>query len=643
MNDGGKCCKGSMSKITILLSLALFVTGCQVQAAATLPTLAVLPSVTPALEVEPALRPLAFWQVVDGALLAADQVDQWRFAARANDPIALDTLGAVNLVLQAPDGSILGTGTEIKLVLPVDGDYTVSVQAVDGPVDRYQLELAYTDRPNPADVTATAPPVTIAVPTPTPPYSDLGLFIASLDNGEMFSETFLNGPVQPHIYTFEGRVGDYLTASMMRVAGALDPTLMLYGPDGVALAVDHNTGSDGAALLRNVVLPQDGLYSLQASGGNAPGNYQITLNSDTRPVPVTPTIIAPPTATASPQPITTALATAIPDLPLAPQIAVAGSLLRGGDVDRYPIVVSSGDVVTIGLRKLEPGSPWLPQLELYNPLGELVSSANFRNTNSAGDLLLPLLNITQDGTYSLFVTAERNTYGDYVLAYGQGANYQDVPHGPALADVPYDGSVAWRGLRDFWTVALNQGDIITVAASPTNNAFDPVIELMGPDGALVASDDNSGGYPNALMSDVTAPSTGLYRLYVSGSSGSSTGPYRLIWRYVNAAPTPTYEAPRILLFTIEDEVVQGEYQFYPFQGVAGQRVRIKVNGDLSGDFDPVAALIGPDGNVVAEADDVDGSLNPQFSVDLPASGTYQVRVNGYLSGGPFDLVVERLF
>jgi hypothetical protein len=60
-------------------------------------------------------------------------------------------------------------------------------------------------------------------------------------------------------------------------------------------------------------------------------------------------------------------------------------------------------------------------------------------------------------------------------------------------------------------------------------------------------------------------------------------------------------------------------------------------------FDPVAALIGPDNTILIEADDTNGDLNPRFLYELPADGVYNIRVNGYLAGGAFTLIVEELF
>lgn len=625
-----------------LLLLMLIIAGCRVQAEPLLPTLAVLPTIAPTLPADEGPEALDFWQITSGTLTSAAQIDRWQFAALAGDPIRLTSLGAVNLILQSSDGSTLGTGASIEVDLPADGDYTVLVQLLEGQSGRYQMELAYTDRPNPAQFTVTPPPVTVAVPTPTPPYSDLGLFVAQLGNDEAFTKSFLNGPVQPHVYTFEGQAGDYVTAQMLRLSGTVDPALTLYGPGGDALALDHNSGGNRTALLRNIPLSQAGLYSLQAEGGDAPGDYQIQLTLGAQPVPVTPTIVAPPTATPFAI-LDTQMMTAVPDEPLVPNQPVIGSLLRAGDVNRHPLVAEAGDVVTVGVRKFLPEATLFPVVEVYSPVGELVGAASGRSSNTGGNALLSLLTLPETGTYSVFVTAEGNSSGDYVISYGEGVNYEDTPRGPAEADTPYDGQIARRGMRDSWTLMLSAGDVITVAASPTNNALDPVLELYAPDGSLVASDDNSGGFPNALIGEAQAPVSGAYTLLVSGSSGSSMGPYRLIWRYINVAPTPTYDPPRILLFTVEDAVAEGQYGFYPFQGVAGQQVRIHVIGQVASGFDPVAALIGPDGSVIAEGDDSDGTLNPRFTTTLPSDGTYQVRVNGYLSGGPFELIVERLF
>jgi hypothetical protein len=131
----------------------------------------------------------------------------------------------------------------------------------------------------------------------------------------------------------------------------------------------------------------------------------------------------------------------------------------------------------------------------------------------------------------------------------------------------------------------------------------------------------------------------LYRLRVTPVNAATSGPYTLVWRYVNIAPTATQPAATIPILDFDDFAPENEYLFYPFQGLAGQQVLVRVVALPGSTLDPVAAVLGPDGSVIAEQDDREGSLNPRFFVELPEDGTYTVRVNGYLSSGPFQLNV----
>jgi hypothetical protein len=230
--------------------------------------------------------------------------------------------------------------------------------------------------------------------------------------------------------------------------------------------------------------------------------------------------------------------------------------------------------------------------------------------------------------------------GDYSVSYGAGPSRENTLRGLTEADGVYNGEVLRRGMRDVWSLELNAGDIITATVSPSTTTLDPLLELVAPDGSLVATDDNSGGGRNPLINSAYAPVTGVYRLRVTPVNAATSGPYTLIWRYVNTAPTPTPVPATIPILDYDDFVADNTYQFYPFQGRAGQQVVIRVNAQAGSTLDPVAALLGPDGAVIAEGDDSDGGLNPRIVAALPSNGTYTVRVNGYLSGGPFQLLVD---
>ncbi len=65
-------------------------------------------------------------------------------------------------------------------------------------------------------------------------------------------------------WTFEGTEGDSVTISMVGV-GDMDTYLELYGPDGIVLMADDDSGGNSAALIADYVLPGPG--STASSGG----------------------------------------------------------------------------------------------------------------------------------------------------------------------------------------------------------------------------------------------------------------------------------------------------------------------------------------------------------------------------------------
>jgi hypothetical protein len=595
---------------------------------------------TPPLPTLASIQILDFWEPVSGTLASAEDVQEWRFVGQAGDAIRLRAIGEqadVTLTLQTADGLTLTQGDSLEVTLPASGTYTVLVQ---GGAGGYQLGLGYTDRPNPNERIPTPIPEVVGVPTPTPPYSNLGTYIGSLEAGQTLGATF-SQPDERHVYIFNGQAGEYVTIQMGRVSGTVDPILTLYTPQGNAMATDDNSGGNRAAAIRNITLPEDGVYSIAAEGDGLPGSYWISLAVGEILLPVTPTVKIP-TATPHMETLTPPIPTAVMGNRLEDHVVVAQEVLEPGEFDRFPIFAAAGEFLTIGVspRGL---SQFEPYVEIYGPTGELVASASSQDGIAIRDALIPMMPVPLTGVYVVFVKGLNDTStGDYLISYGVGPSRENVLRGLTEPDTVYNGDIAKRGLRDVWSLYLNAGDIITVAVSPTSNTLDPFVELVGPDGSLAAMDDNGGGGRSALISSAHAPVSGLYRLRVTPVNAASFGPYTLVWRYVNVAPTPTLPPATIPILDYDDFVPENTYLFYPFQGRAGQQVLVRVFAQPGSSLDPVAAVLGPDGTIIAEQDDREGNLNPRFYVTLPEDGTYTVRVNGYLSSGPFQLLVDLL-
>jgi hypothetical protein len=582
---------------------------------------------------------LQFWQPVTAAL-GAGETHLWQFVGGQGDSISLRVTGpagTATLTLLASDGLRLGTGRAVQVTLPASGVYTVQVQAgIEAAA--YTLGLGYTDRPNPADTTPTPLPQVVGIPTPTPPYNaTLGTFSGRITSGETRTGTLADAAEQ-HVYTFEGVAGTFVTIRMGRTAGAIDPLIALHDPQGRFIALDDNSGGGREALLRNIYLFEAGTYSIQAGGAGFPGSYTLSLLAAAQPFPVTPVIIAPNPPTATPEILTPTLAAIYDNATLEDHVPVSGQVNSPGDFARFLVYANAGETITISAQPA-PGSNIAPQLELVNPSGERVAAASAGEGGVALIQSYPVTT-TEDSAYQVFVTAG-DTVGAYHIAFGRGVTNADVRRGNAAPDTLYRETLPRPALRAVWSVYLNAGDVITAAVATESATFDPILELLTPDGVILAADDNGGGGQNALVSASRAPVSGLYHLRVAAADGA-TGTYTLVWRYVNVAATATPFPAVIPVMAVDSFVADEAYVFFPFQGFAGQQVRIAVIARPGSGLDPVAALLDPEGIEIANGDDSPDDLNPRFTAALPSDGTYTVRVTGYLSSGAFELTVDRL-
>lgn len=585
---------------------------------------------------------LEHWIPATGTL-DAGQTDRWRFTGLSGDQIRVRVLARTldpTLTLQDETGNVLSSGDDVEVTLAADGIYTVTVSAVAGTGD-YEIGLSYTDRPDPNLTGATPLPEIVGVPSPPPAFMDIGDFISSLEPEITVGGT-LEAEADSHVYTFQGSSGDYVTLEMRRVSGMIDPRLTLYNPAGVALAIDDDSGGLQGAMLRNIRLPTDGIYTVEANGSGLGGGYSLLLLSRLQPGQVPVTVEAVRTATPLPTFGVPTPAPAVSGNRLEDHQPVIAALNPGG-VAFYPLYAAADQPLTLGVSPAE-GSALQPEIEVISPEGVIVASARSSTSNAGGDALITGYIPAVEGTYQIVVRGENNSSGAYTVSYGSGQSRGDVLRGDANFDLPNTAIIEARATRHIWTVRLRAGDIITANVNPgATSILDPVIDIVPADdpSLVIATDDNSGGGRSALLRDVSIPRTGLYLLRVWAAGTASLGDYTLIWRYVNVAPTITPPPARSPVLTIQDVVPAGEYRFYPFYGLSGQRVRVRVLGQ--GEFDPVGALISPDGDVLTEVDDSDGDLNPTFVVELPAEGTYNVRVNGYITGGNYEVIVEVLY
>ncbi len=634
--------------------LLCVLTACDTATTADLPTRAQMPTeasvdgqaqqvtVAPPSELE-AVGLLDYWVTESSLLSPSKQRDIWQFVGTRGDVITLRVIGyniEPIMTLQDPNSTIVTEGSDIEIELAQDGTYTVEVTLGTSGDGSYDIGLGYADRPNPNSYTPTPRPQLVGVPTPTPAYQDLGTFVGGLQE-DIPTGSILSENVAQHVYTFEGTVGEIINISMERISGDVDPFLTIFSPSGDVLAMDDNTGATRNAELRNIKLLEEGLYSVQAIGAdNTLGTYSLILSRGGIPLPTEAPLN--PEATATRIPLIPTLAPALNGNRLQNNSPVLGRL-DAGDYAQFSIYAVAGEIFTIGTKPV--GENGLrAQIEMYSPEGDLVLFTNASESGTDGSTLIPAVIAPVTGAYIILLNGENNTGGDYVLSYGIGYTNEIIVRGSPPPNTRAEGNLPRGGVLDEWHVNLNQGDVINIAVSNSSGDFDPYVEILTWDGQLLAGDNDSGGDTTALIQSVEIPTTDTYRIHIRDATPQQNiGQYTLIWRYINTAPSPTPIPPFSTLMSLDDVLEADNYQFYVFYGLAGQKVRIRVEPKPGEQLDPVAVLLDPSGNQIAQADDSNGTLNPIIEVILEQDGPYTVRVNGYLSGGMFDLFVEQLF
>lgn len=160
----------------------------------------------------------------------------------------------------------------------------------------------------------------------------------------------------------------------------------------------------------------------------------------------------------------------------------------------------------------------------------------------------------------------------------------------------------------------------------TSDNFDTYLQLTTPSGQLIENDDAGGTSVSAIRTSLTEP--GTYTVTATSFSSGETGVYDLII-FTDASESDV---------TVTEGRLTGKGpKEFDIHGEAGQRVSILLTSE---DFDTVVRLEGPDG-VIAENDDAI-ETNSQLEVALPASGEYQVVVDGFggMAEGAFSLSIE---
>ena len=179
----------------------------------------------------------------------------------------------------------------------------------------------------------------------------------------------------------------------------------------------------------------------------------------------------------------------------------------------------AGDVVHVEVTSLKANVDLL--VELRNEAGTLLAFDDDNGNN--GDPGLSAFELPRDGQYLVAVRLYRPAQnGPYALTVTRS-------DGPAVEALD-------RGFGEFVThddeytqeVRTTEDEKIDVVVrSETVNRADLFLELLDPDGQVVASDDDSGDYDDPLIKRFRAPSSGTYTVRLSGVPPDDLGAFRV--------------------------------------------------------------------------------------------------------------------
>lgn len=298
---------------------------------------------------------------------------------------------------------------------------------------------------------------------------------------------------------------------------ALDTLLQVRSAGGKALASnDDAPGSKNGGSQLSFVAPSSGTYYLDVSSdAGQTGAYTVTATA---------------TATATTDDYPASPATA--GVAIVGGTATNGSIERAGDADWLRVDLHEGILYDFQLAagsgsKNNPGLA-APALQLRTPDGSTVYGAGEGSKAKLGYVA------PADGTYYLVAQARDGvSTGSYGLT--AAATPDDLPSSRAttgLVQVNGGGSKARIDApadTDFFRVELVAGTTYQFALAGTGGAgslVDTTLRLLGPDGALLAANDDSGSKNGSSALTFQAPSTGNYYLEASGD-GQLVGGYQL--------------------------------------------------------------------------------------------------------------------
>lgn len=450
-------------------------------------------------------------------------------------------------------------------------------------------------------------------------------------------------------YTVSGRAGETLTIRVE--SGAIDPYLLMRGPDGFSEDNDDVSEADRSSELV-VTLPSSGSYTIGVTSYSAgeTGAYRLSIRNGS---------------------FATARATGgtaiVAGRPVNGQLARGDTTLPSGEfIDYYTLQGQAGESYEIGMRSsaidsylLVRGPGDLSEDNDDDERGATRDSHVRVTLPESGELRIGATSYAsgESGAYTLTVSrAGRGTpppqvadrEDDPVRDGGRGSGGAELVAGRDASGrlAQGDEQLSSGEFTREYSFQGRAGQRIDLTLRSTD--FDPYLMLRGPGGFSEDNDDDPAGGTNSRLT-ATLPSDGRYTVTVTSYQPGETGAFNLrlgsdgTERVVaddarDSTPTPRNRTGPVLSVgeSRTGRLAQGDAQLnsgefndtYRFTGRRGERVAIDVT---SSEFDTYVMLRSPSGEGADNDDGPDGT-NARIAQVLTETGEYEVTVTSYQPG-----------
>lgn len=186
------------------------------------------------------------------------------------------------------------------------------------------------------------------------------------------------------------------------------------------------------------------------------------------------------------------------------------------------------------------------------------------------------------------------------------------------------------------------GSPATLAIEMTSQAFDAYLRVLTSAGSVVATDDDSAGGLNALITHTFPP--GEYTIEATTINGGTPGAYSLAVRVAPALVVRPLTIPQ----TVNSNLSSGRSvgcsscfaELYQFTAPSTQFLTISVTATGERPFDTFLRVLNNEGVTLASDDDSGGGANSRLARNV-AAGTYRLEVSSYSAGetGPYELTI----